>query len=756
MTAAELLQGILILIEEGATVESTALVPVVNDLGLTVAQGVPTLAQLGNGVATEVTSLVSYEAGAATGTSAGLGILGMEVGAVGAAIAPALGILAGVGLYNLAPNFWTKVSNKLIEAGQTIGGKVIGYLTQDGRVGYSEETVEILKQAFIDEGLFAKPDGQVDYTQDSVGLPSGFVFPFPFASGEYNIYYNREVPSAPVSNQIRIASSEGEVRSVIFYGPSIPSAPNVSTFVLIACSLQPFTYYSSTQSTLRNASTATINNLVVYTASMHGSTAMPYTSAVYNPVGVLVNEYEEIRYYGQYIFNIAYYILKYGIVGQSTALQPDATYPTETETIPQTYPDWIPIPEIPSFPTVYPVELPTPDITQIPSQNPVPATEPTGNPETLIQTITISTPIPAPNPDLYPIPEGTQDPDTPPTDVNPPTVTPDEPQPPDPPDPNEPVTPDIDPVVPPVLTTVSSNKLFTVYNPSSSQLDQLGGFLWTTDLVDMLRQIWQNPLDGIISLHQVYCIPTTGQSSNIILGTLDSGISAPIVTSQYSTISCGTLPVAEDKKNVTDYSPYASLHIYLPFIGIVELDVDEVMNGQLAVTYSVDVYTGTCLAELTVSRSPDLIVPKILYTFAGNCSQSLPLTSVDRTGLFASLATLTSTAIGASSGGGIAAYAISSAIGHSVTHELFHVNHSGGLSSNAGIMGQRKPYIIIGRRYGYDANAYNEIYGYPTNKTVNLGNCTGFTRVKAINLQSNATGAEKAEIETLLKSGVIL
>ena len=119
------------------------------------------------------------------------------------------------------------------------------------------------------------------------------------------------------------------------------------------------------------------------------------------------------------------------------------------------------------------------------------------------------------------------------------------------------------------------------------------------------------------------------------------------------------------------------------------------------------------------------------------------------------VASLGAAAIGVVAGGGALGGMGIAALGHSLTHEMLHIGHSGSLSANAGIMGQRNPFIIIGRRFSADANDYGSIYGYPTNKTVYLGNCSGFTRVKAIQLKTGATSAETTEIEALLKQGVI-
>ena len=51
-----------------------------------------------------------------------------------------------------------------------------------------------------------------------------------------------------------------------------------------------------------------------------------------------------------------------------------------------------------------------------------------------------------------------------------------------------------------------------------------------------------------------------------------------------------------------DYNPHTTVSLYLPFIGIVPLNVDDVMRATITVKYGVDVFTGACLAMVEVSR----------------------------------------------------------------------------------------------------------------------------------------------------------
>ena len=180
------------------------------------------------------------------------------------------------------------------------------------------------------------------------------------------------------------------------------------------------------------------------------------------------------------------------------------------------------------------------------------------------------------------------------------------------------------------------------------------------------------------------------------------------------------------------------------------------MNGEIKVVYHIDVYTGTCLAEIKGKRSYDKPEWTIIYTYSGNASQQLPLTSASFSGAISSLVSVVGGGLAVASGGGLGMLAGASGLAHAVNHEMVHLSHSGNLSANAGIMGARKPFLIITRRRGYDANSYNEMYGYPSNKTVFLNNCSGLVKVKNMRLKTSATDSENKEIENLLKNGVII
>ena len=295
--------------------------------------------------------------------------------------------------------------------------------------------------------------------------------------------------------------------------------------------------------------------------------------------------------------------------------------------------------------------------------------------------------------------------------------------------------------------SVTSSKLFTVYNPTADQIDALGGYLWGESIAGTLASIFTNPLNAIISLHCIYCEPDVIGTKEIRLGYLASGVSAKYVVSQYKEVDCGTIRIPEYYGDCRDYSPYTTISLFLPFIGFRPIKVDDVMGSELSIKYFVDVYTGTCLACVSVNKGG---VIQLTYNFDGNCSVMLPLTAGSWANMTVGLATaLTSMIVNPVAG----ALQLPNAV-----HNGISMSSQGQLGCNAGAMGRKKPYVVVTNTQAYDAIGYNELYGYPANILTKLSQLEGYTKVKEVHVENvnNATVDEKNEIERLLKSGVII
>lgn len=303
-----------------------------------------------------------------------------------------------------------------------------------------------------------------------------------------------------------------------------------------------------------------------------------------------------------------------------------------------------------------------------------------------------------------------------------------------------------------VVPVGSASALYSIYNPTQSQLNSLGAWLWSSNFVDQLLKLFNDPMQAIIGLHKIFASPSTGGTQNIKVGYLDSGVSSLVVSDQYTTIDCGSVSLPEYYGNVFDYDPFTDVYIYLPFIGIEKLNTADVMRSTINVIYHVDVLTGACLAEINITRDG---CGGALYTYSGNCAVQYPTSSGSYMGIVASLASVAGGVVGTiATGGAVAPVAMGAVSGMLNAHT--RVQHSGGFSGNAGAMGCKTPYLIITRTQIATADDFPDFVGKPANETTTLANCSGFVRVLVAHLDGiPATGDELSEIETLLKTGVL-
>lgn len=292
----------------------------------------------------------------------------------------------------------------------------------------------------------------------------------------------------------------------------------------------------------------------------------------------------------------------------------------------------------------------------------------------------------------------------------------------------------------------------TLFNPSASELRNLANYMWG-DLFDLdtWKKIFADPMDAILGLSIVPVnVPSSG-SSVVTIGNISTGVSMTKASSQYVSVDCGTINVNEYWGAYLDYSPYTQAEIYLPFIGIHPLAIDDIMGKPVHVVYHIDVLSGACCAYVKCGGS-------VLYSFVGQCSCSIPITANDWTNVINGALSIAG-AIGSmvASGGATAPMAVSSMASTAVNSLKPNVEKSGSMGGMGGMLGVQTPYIILTRPKQALPAKQNMFTGYPSYITKKLSDCSGYTEVESIHLENvPATDNELSEITNLLKSGVII
>lgn len=326
---------------------------------------------------------------------------------------------------------------------------------------------------------------------------------------------------------------------------------------------------------------------------------------------------------------------------------------------------------------------------------------------------------------------------------------------PTPPDTGDGSTPIISPI------TGSASSLWKIYNPSQNEIDSFGAWLWSSDFIDQIKKLFNDPMQAIIGVHKVFCTPAVGGRTTIKCGYLDSEVPSNWVSDQYTHIDCGTVSLPEYFGNVFDYDPFTRVSLFIPCVGIVPLDVAEVMRSSITVKLHCDVLTGALLAEVNVIRDQS---GGVLYTYSGSCIVTYPVSSGTYMGAVANVVSVAASVaagiMGTVASGGALAPAVVGAAGAAVSglaHTRTNVQHSGAFSGAAGVMGGKIPYLIITRPQTRMANQYPVYDGVPANFTSRLGDCSGYVKVKEVHLKvADAYESEIAEIENLLHQGVLI
>lgn len=333
------------------------------------------------------------------------------------------------------------------------------------------------------------------------------------------------------------------------------------------------------------------------------------------------------------------------------------------------------------------------------------------------------------------------------TQTETPTETPNPPDTPNPTDTGDGNTPPV------VVPTGSASALWSVYNPTQAQLNSFGAWLWSSNFIDQVLKLFNNPMQSIIGVHKIFATPATSGTGNITVGYLSSGVSANLVSNQYTDINCGTVRVSEQFGNVFDYTD-TQIRLYLPFIGIVDLDVSDVMRGSVSVVYHVDVITGACLAEVKVSRDN---AGGTLYQYAGDAAVRYPISSGSYMGVVAGIASAVGGVASAIMTGGATLPMAAGAIAGGISGAHTQVQHSGNFSGNAGAMGGKKPYLIIERPQTMIADGFASYQGKGANVRRTVGQMSGYFKFSDVHTDS-INGASESEIEAIraaLESGVI-
>lgn len=300
------------------------------------------------------------------------------------------------------------------------------------------------------------------------------------------------------------------------------------------------------------------------------------------------------------------------------------------------------------------------------------------------------------------------------------------------------------------------------YDITTANLLNVGKCLYSSTMLTMIANLFVNPLDAIISLNVFPYTPHIGTSESVRLlnhkCTLsDLGIEASgfPLTQQFRTVDFGSIHIPENWGNFLDYSD-TTIELYLPFIGSIELDTSEAMNADINVQYTIDYFTGMCVANVQCSKT--VVLPSAFnvpatsqHSYQGNCAIQIPLSAVDYGSMVGSLVGACATGLSNPAGGvmKLASDAVAGAWKPSVSTK-------GNIVANAGYCSVLYPYVRITRPITAEPDSYQDVMGYPSYINTTLGQCDDLCICDDIDLHTitGATPSELARIKQYCQNGV--
>lgn len=345
-----------------------------------------------------------------------------------------------------------------------------------------------------------------------------------------------------------------------------------------------------------------------------------------------------------------------------------------------------------------------------------------------------------------------------------------------------------DKIEPPALPTLTATDcgFVTLYSPGLNTLLEFCNYLWSDNLWVAVQKWFADPSQIMVGLGIVPVQVETNGTYYHKVGTVEFPVPMPLVKSQYQEFDCGSLEVKHFWGSSLDYAPYTQIQVYLPYIGVRELNTDEIMGKTISIKYHIDLYGGGVVAIICVDNS-------VRYQYSGNCMQQIPISSANYGELISNLVQLACVVgTGISAAGSAAAefasdatknsrgsstYTASDFMGAGAADWMEHggfgklltcttqcvmsakprIERTGSLGAVTGQMAVQTPFLIITRPEQSLAENYKHYNGYPSNITSRLGDLTGFTKVENIRLNDiPATQPEIMEIYDLLEKGVII
>lgn len=327
------------------------------------------------------------------------------------------------------------------------------------------------------------------------------------------------------------------------------------------------------------------------------------------------------------------------------------------------------------------------------------------------------------------------------------------------------------------LPTLSASDVgfCTLFDVSPSDVKSLATYLWGLGSLASFLPIFSDPMECILSLGIIPVAPETGERDLIKVGNLTTTVYGNKITAQFGRLDCGSIALNGQSfsKSFMDYSPYTKAELFLPYIGTVSLDIDEIMDASaLHLQYQYDLLSGACIAELKVTKTynyknADHVHENVLYRYSGNILSNVPITGANYTQMYQAIVSAVAVGIGGAAG---AESAKTAAAAENISNQATLSNvaatsgmkqgirRAGNSSANCGYLGGQKPELILSLpRLAHLGESQGHEVGFPRYGEYTLSELSGYTKIMQAHLKNiKCTDAERDQIQSVLNDGCVL
>ena len=153
----------------------------------------------------------------------------------------------------------------------------------------------------------------------------------------------------------------------------------------------------------------------------------------------------------------------------------------------------------------------------------------------------------------------------------------------------------------------------SIYNPTYDEVDELSKKRFYSVTQEQMLDLSQY----IISFRKLYVdIPQIAREL-VYFGKYNTNVSSNIITTNFIETDCGTVTIEEYNKNSLDYNG-VEIDLYLPFIGNISLNANQVYGKPLHLVYRTNPLNGDCVAVVLSDNV------QIAYS-QGNVSFDVPI-----------------------------------------------------------------------------------------------------------------------------------